>query len=151
MNWAVPVPFGPGYYVSQEATVPQEVRVPVTRPRTARVVGRVSWNWSPANSRLDTLLISLDRGRRFYLLWLEWADDGFSDSRVVAYVPRGGQSETEAAAALIVSCYRGEAAEFGDQVGGPWEVWSSGLLSREELAGLAHEIWPLKAPAPLQP
>jgi hypothetical protein len=115
--------------------------MPAVRPRSARHVGSVEWAWGPAHSRLDTLYLSLDRSRKFFLLWFEWADDGYSESRVVAYMPREGATANTAALAMTSATYRGEEQEYRSE-NGPWEVYSPGLLSHEELMFIAFSIWP---------
>jgi hypothetical protein len=101
----------------------------------------VFWSWGPANSRLDHLFLSLDRSRKYYLLWFEWADDGYSDSRAVAYMAKGKLDSRQAASALLFAFYRGEEQEFVSE-NGRWTVSSAGLLSGDELISLAALIWP---------
>ena len=59
------------HYVRSTGRAPRSVRVPTRRPRSARDVAVLSWTWSPAHSRIDSLYLSLDTARRCWLLWFE--------------------------------------------------------------------------------
>lgn len=139
-DWSRPVRFGGAFYVAQSCRIPRRVVVPRSRPRSARHVGSVWWSWSPGNSRSEQLYLSFDRSRRFYLLWFEWSDDGFSESRIAAYVPRKGLDPRAAAISLITANYQGEEREYAS-AGGPWVGSSPGLLDSEELMLVAELIW----------
>src|SRR5687767_10748307 len=106
------------FYVLPEEKPPRNVRFPARRPRSARYVGEVSWSWSPGHSRSDSLYLSLDTRRRYWLLWLEWADGELSESNLSAYTRRDGLSPVEAAKLLVACWYKGEELEFSD-IGGP--------------------------------
>jgi hypothetical protein len=58
-------------------------------------------------------------------------------------MPRGGATAKTAALALTSANYRGEEQEYRSD-NGPWEVYSPGLLSHEELMFIAFSIWPAK-------
>ena len=127
-------------YVSEGSRIPRKVRVPRKRPRTARFLGSVAWNWSPAGSRVDDLYISMDRSRRYWMLWIDNTDADYALSRLGAYMPRGALTTKSAARRLVVFYYAREEQEFHTL--GPWEVWEPGQLSKRELRTIGEKLWP---------
>jgi hypothetical protein len=139
------------YYVSPDRAVPARVKVPRRRPHSARHVVTLAWSWSPMHSRVDKFFLSLDSARKYWLLWYEARDEGYSVSRVCAFMLRKRYSDAKDAAAALLECYYlGEEEEF-ESPGNFGEVWQAGVLSNEELDAMARHIWGLeRAMLPVQ-
>ena len=141
-DWSRPVRIESAWYLSDSARMPRRLRVPPVRPRSARYVASLWWSWAPAHDRVDHLYLSLDRTRKHYLLWFEWAEDGYSESRAVAFMPRAGADSRVAARAMVHAFYSGVEREFQSEEG-RWHTAYPGLLSPEELEALASGVWPV--------
>jgi hypothetical protein len=128
-------------YISVDADEPTAVQLPKARPRSARFVGGLDWSWSPMHSRCDSLFLSLDRTRKHWLLWFEWSDEGYSESRVVAYMPAPGL-DTAAAARILVPYYYAEEEKEFQENGRPGDVDATGVLSGPDWMRIVDALWP---------
>lgn len=136
-------------YIRSDGSPPRAVKLPRRRPRSAKHVVTLKWNWHPApHHREDNLYLSFDSSRRYWLLWLEWNDEHGREVFVRAYMPSRDTPATVAARQLISSCYRGEVREFASDPPSesdepvPWHSASCGLLPPHDLISIRREIWP---------
>ena len=112
-------------------------------PRSAKLVARLSWSWSPAHSRSDTLWLCTDRRRYGWHLWEEASDweTGKPIYFEVAYgEPWRGVDAKRAAEELLAAAWRGE-----------WEAWQSpgrgafvvraGLLDADDIERIEERVF----------
>ncbi len=133
--------FGDAFYLSEDAVLPADVRMPKARPRSATFIGTLWWPWSPAGSRVEDVYDSLDSSRKYMVLWSDSDDGEFSLKRAPAIILRHLIDPELAVLALLLAGYRGEEMEFGSETG-PWIVWRPDFFSAAELMMAAAIIWP---------
>lgn len=123
---------------------PPGVDCPPRRPRSARLVAEIHiFSETPANQRIDTYWLSLDRRRSHWLLWLEFPNEaeGGYESCVYAYLPRRGVDAQAAAQALLACGWRAELRNG-------WLrklsccVFKAGLFGRDRISEISDAVCP---------
>jgi hypothetical protein len=109
---------------------------PASRPRSACLVGKVGWAWSPANNRFDVYYLSTDRNRSRWYLWLsDPSVPGFEINEIVAFRPYLHAKRVLAAVSLLSAFFRED--DLNQEIGLPTEVYP-GLLSVEAIMSIAR-------------
>jgi hypothetical protein len=134
-------------YLPYGAEAPSWIRIPATRPRSARHVGTLWWRWKEqvAPTR-DRLFLAPDKSGNAYLLWVERADHIACDTRVTAFVAQKDLDPEAAASALVLATYRGEKTTIS--ASRRWLGWEPGILATDALLAIAERVGQRRALEP---
>lgn len=127
------------------AEPPRGIELPEKPPRSALFVASVDmFSQSACNQRFDKYLLSRNRKRSHWILWLGYFDDDMELKWVYmpyALMPCRGVSAKDAATEMLCAIWSEERGR--ESLSTPFSaVGAAGLLTADDLREIAARVWP---------
>lgn len=135
--------------------------LPEKKPKTARLIARISWIWSLMHERHDSYYISKNKDRTLWILWLSYYDDeeGKKISEPIAAGPvniknnfqielplndeaiKPKEVEKYAARKLILAAWNKLVNEYEEDIDENFQVTEEGILNKNDFELIKAEIF----------